>query len=165
MLNRSKVHFLSKFPESLEGPNSRGSFAAAPPGGFGITASDGVPVNLKGKELPNSPHWTFSVGAQYTMDLTSDWTATLRGDYYKQTDSFARIYNSTADKIKGWQNVNATLTFDNDPWNLSVELYVKNATDEEAINDFYLTDDSSGLFRNAFYGDPRTYGLAITKKF
>jgi outer membrane receptor protein involved in Fe transport len=128
-------------------------------------ASDGVPVNLKGKELPNSPHWTFSVGAQYTLDLTSDWTATLRGDYYKQTDSYARIYNSTADKIKGWQNVNATLTFDNDPWNLSVELYVKNATDEEAINDFYLTDDSSGLFRNAFYGDPRTYGLAITKKF
>jgi len=128
-------------------------------------ASDGVPVNLKGKELPNSPHWTFSFGAQYTMDLTSDWTATLRGDYYKQTDSFARIYNSPADKIKGWQNVNATLTFDNDPMKLSVELYVKNATDEEAINDFYLTDDSSGLFRNAFYGDPRTYGLSVTKKF
>ena len=48
---------------------------------------------------------------------------------------------------------------------LSVELYVKNATDEEAINDFYLTDNSSGLFRNAFYGDPRTYGLSVTKKF
>jgi outer membrane receptor protein involved in Fe transport len=132
---------------------------------LGIVTSDGVPVNLKGKELPNSPHWTFSVGGQYTMDLTSDWTATLRGDYYKQTDSFARIYNSTADKIKGWQNVNATLTFDNDPMQLSIELFVKNATDEEAINDFYLTDDSSGLFRNAFYGDPRTYGLAVTKKF
>ena len=128
-------------------------------------ASDGVPVNLKGKELPNSPHWTTSLGAQYTMELTSDWTATLRGDYYKQTDSFARIYNSPADKIKGWQNLNATLTIDNDPMKLSVELYVKNATDEEPINDFYLTDDSSGLFRNAFYGDPRTYGIAVTKKF
>jgi outer membrane receptor protein involved in Fe transport len=128
-------------------------------------ASDGVPVNLKGKELPNAPHWTFSLGAQYTLEMGSDWTATLRGDYYKQTDSYARIYNSRADKIKGWENVNATLTFDNDPMKLSLELYVKNATDEESINDFYLTDDSSGLFRNAFYGDPRTYGVAITKKF
>jgi outer membrane receptor protein involved in Fe transport len=132
---------------------------------YGLPFGEGVPINLKGHELPNSPRWTFSVGAQYTMDLMSDWTATLRGDYYRQTSSFARIYNSNADKIKGWQNLNATLTFDNDPMKLSVELYVKNATDEEAVNDFYLTDDSSGMFRNAFYGDPRTYGLAVTKKF
>jgi outer membrane receptor protein involved in Fe transport len=133
-------------------------------GSYGLF-SEGVPVNLNGKELPNSPHWTFSFGAQYTMDLMSDWTATLRGDYYKQTSTFSRIYNSNADRIKGWDNVNATLTFDNDPMKLSLELYVKNATNEKAINDTYLTDDSSGLYRNAFYGDPRTYGVSVTKKF
>ena len=43
--------------------------------------------------------------------------------------------------------------------------YVKNATDEEAITDFYLTDDSSGLFRNAFFTEPRTYGVSIQKRF
>jgi outer membrane receptor protein involved in Fe transport len=133
-------------------------------GSYGLF-SEGVPVNLSGKELPNSPHWTFQVGAQYTLELGTDWSATLRGDYYKQTKTFSRIYNSVADRIKDWDNVNATLTFDNDPMRLSIELYVKNATDEEAITDTYLTDDSSGLYRNAFFTEPRTYGIAITKKF
>ena len=40
---------------------------------------------------------------------------------------------------------------------------MKNATDEEAITDTYLTDDSSGLFRNAFYTEPRTFGVAVSK--
>ncbi|MCC6921156.1 MAG: OmpA family protein [Alphaproteobacteria bacterium] len=33
------------------------------------------------------------------------------------------------------------------------------------MTDTYLTDDSSGLFRNAFYTDPRTYGIGITYNF
>jgi outer membrane receptor protein involved in Fe transport len=48
---------------------------------------------------------------------------------------------------------------------LSLEAYVKNLMDEEVLTDTYLTDDSSGLFRNGFYGEPRTYGVAITKTF
>ncbi|HEX6860684.1 MAG TPA: TonB-dependent receptor [Caulobacteraceae bacterium] len=131
---------------------------------LGAIPSDGVAVDLNGKELPNAPKWTFSLGAQYTFEMGS-WTVTPRADYYKQTDTFARIYNSDADKIDGWQNLNATLTFDNDVWGVSVEAFVKNATDEEAITDFYLTDDSSGLFRNAFFTEPRTYGLALTKRW
>ncbi|MDQ0466999.1 outer membrane receptor protein involved in Fe transport [Caulobacter ginsengisoli] len=136
-----------------------GSFAA-----FGLNPTDGVAVSLKGKELPNSPPWTASFGAQYTWDF-GDWSTTLRGDYYKQADSFARIYNSDADKIKGWQNLNFTLTVANPGAGLIIDAFVKNATDEEAITDTYLTDDSSGLYRNAFYSEPRTYGVAISKRF
>ncbi len=36
---------------------------------------------------------------------------------------------------------------------------------EKAITDFYLTDDSSGLYRNAFYTEPRTYGVSVTKRW
>ena len=126
--------------------------------------SEGVPVDLTGKELPNAAHWTFSIGAQYTWELGA-WTVTPRADYYKQTETFSRIYNSAADRIDGWDNVNATLTIDNDDMGLSIEAFVKNATDEEAITDTYLTDDSSGLFRNAFFTEPRTYGVAVTKRF
>ena len=43
--------------------------------------------------------------------------------------------------------------------------YVKNATNEKSVTDFYLTDDSSGLFRNVFFIEPRTYGVAVTKRF
>lgn len=131
-------------------------------GAFG-PASDGVAVNLKGKELPNAPHFTVSLGAQYTLEMDNGWAAVARADYYHQTDSFARIYNSVPDKIQAWDNVNLTLSVANPDTGWSVEAFVKNATDEEAITDTYLTDDSSGLFRNAFYTEPRTFGIGVSK--
>jgi outer membrane receptor protein involved in Fe transport len=147
------------------GTNILGSGAiAAGTNAFGGLVSEGVPVGLKDRELPNSPHWTVSLGAQYTMAF-GDWEATLRGDYYKQTDTFARIYNSQADRIDGWENLNLTLTVENREMGVEVGAFVKNATDEEAVTDFYLTDDSSGLFRNAFYTEPRTYGVSIQKRW
>lgn len=125
---------------------------------------DGVEVSLKGKELPNAPHYTFSFGAQYTMPIGSDWTAVARADYYKQTETFSRIYNSAADRINGWDNVNLTMTVSNNSgW--ALEGFVKNATNEKAITDTFLADDSSGLFRNAFFTEPRTWGVAVSKKW
>ncbi|MBL9011395.1 MAG: TonB-dependent receptor, partial [Alphaproteobacteria bacterium] len=90
---------------------------------------------------------------------------TARVDYYKQTSTYSRIYNSIPDEIPGWENVNITLTLANADNGFTIDAYVKNATDEIALNDTYLTDDSSGLFRNGFYGDPRTYGLAVSYEF
>ncbi|MBI1200320.1 MAG: TonB-dependent receptor [Phenylobacterium sp.] len=147
------------------GTNIAGSGAlAAGTNAFGGLVSEGVPVNLSGNELPNSPHWTVSLGAQYTWIL-GDWDATLRGDYYHQSQTFARIYNSSADRIKSWDNVNLTLTVTNSDLGVELAGFVKNATNEKAITDFYLTDDSSGLYRNAFYTEPRTYGVSVTKRW
>jgi len=151
--------------EAGAGTNILGSGAiAAGTNAFGGLVSEGVPVDLKGNDLPNSPHWTISLGAQYTMNF-GDWDATLRGDYYHQTKTFARIYNSDADSIKSWDNVNLTLTVENKDLGIEVGGFIKNATNEKAITDFYLTDDSSGLFRNVFYTEPRTYGVSITKRW
>jgi outer membrane receptor protein involved in Fe transport len=132
-------------------------------GAFG-PASDGVAVDLSGNKLPNSPDWTFSFGAQYTWTM-GGWDATLRGDYYRQTDSYSRIYNSNADKLDGWENANATFTLANSGIGLTFEIYVKNIFDDIVLTDTYLTDDSSGLFRNGFYSEPRTYGISVTKTF
>lgn len=147
------------------GTNIGGTGAiAAGTNAFGGLVSEGVTVDLDGNSLPNAPHWTISLGAQYTWTF-GDWDATLRGDYYKQTKTYARIYNSTADRIKAWDNVNLTLTVENRDLGVELGGFVKNATNEKAITDFYLTDDSSGLYRNAFYTEPRTYGVSITKRW
>ena len=132
---------------------------------FGGLVSDGVEMNLKGNELPNSPHWTTSIGGQYTWDLPQGWNMVLRSDFYWQDKSYARIYNTAADRLDSWTNLNATLTIANPGNGWTFELYGKNLTNETVITDTYLTDDSSGLFRNAFYTDPRTYGVAVTKTF
>lgn len=146
------------------GTNIGGGAIAAGSNAFGGLVSEGVPVNLKGNDLPNSPHLTVSLGAQYTWHI-GDWDAVLRGDYYHQTSTYARIYNSDADKIKAWDNVNLTASVTQKDWGVTIGAYVKNLTNEKAITDFYLTDDSSGLYRNAFYTDPRTYGVSISKRF
>jgi len=135
------------------------------PYGIDIPFSDGVAKNLSGNQLPNSPKATLSVGAQYTFELPAGWGGTIRGDYYHQGQSYSRIYNSFADRIDSWENVNASLQISNPSNGIQLEAYVKNLLDDAPITDLYLTDDSSGLFRNGFLLEPRTFGFAIQKSF
>jgi outer membrane receptor protein involved in Fe transport len=125
----------------------------------------GVAANIKGNRLPNAPDWTLSLGAQYVWELPADWTATLRGDYYWQGGSYARIYNDPVDYLKAWDNLNATLTFTSLPLGLDVEFYVKNAFNSQPITDTAISDAAAGLLVNTFTLDPRTFGVAVTKRF
>jgi outer membrane receptor protein involved in Fe transport len=86
-------------------------------------------------------------------------------DYSYQGESYTRIYNREFDELPSFDNVNVNVRLVNDDLGLTLEGYVRNATDEEAITDAYLTDDSSGLFRNIFLTEPRTYGVAVSKRF
>lgn len=126
---------------------------------------EGTAANVSGNELPSSPHWTASVGAQYTVDMASGWSATLRGDYYRQTEQYARVYNTAYDKIEGWENANLTLKFEKSEWGLEIDAYVKNLLNDVPIIDAYTSDDSSGLFTNIITQEPRLYGVSITKKW
>ena len=108
---------------------------------------------------------TVSVGAQYVFQLPADWRATLRGDYYWQDDSFARIFNASNDRLQAYHVVNATLTFANLGMGVDLQLFAKNALNAQPITGTYLTDATSGLFQNVFTLDPRTYGAQLTKRF
>jgi outer membrane receptor protein involved in Fe transport len=132
--------------------------------GKGCTV-DGCATSLKGKQLPNAPEWTISIGAQYRWELADDWKVTLRGDYYWQDQSYARVYNAINDRLHSWDNVNATLNFEKSDWGLTAQLWVKNALNKQPLTDVYVTDPTSGLFQNTFTLDPRTYGLTLTKTF
>ena len=136
--------------------------------GFGITSNParfGIAKNVGGNKLPNSPDWTVSLGAQYTFELTNDWKATPRVDFYWQADSYARIYNAVNDLLQAYHNVNATLTFANAPMGVDVQFWIKNAFNAQPLTGVYLTNDGSGLFQNVFTLDPRTFGVQLTKKF
>jgi len=126
---------------------------------------EGTSANLAGNELPNSPHWTTSVGAQYTWDFSGGWSATLRGDYYRQSKQYARVYNTAYDQLKSWDNANITLKIEKPEWGLQIDAYVKNLGNDIPITDAYTTDDSSGLFTNLITLEPRLYGVSLTKSF
>jgi iron complex outermembrane recepter protein len=130
----------------------------APNGGRGFAA------DLGGNELPNAPHVTANIGAQYTWNL-SDWELTLRGDYYRQSSSYFRVYNTDYDRLKGWGSGNLTVSLENAAGDLSMQLYVKNIFDDAPIVDAFTNSDDTMLTTNVFTIDPRVVGLSLTKRY
>ena len=142
-----------------------------PPGYIGFNPAtapnngEGFSKDLGGNELPNAPPFTVSFGAQYTIPLTTDWAGTLRGDYYWQDYSWARVFNDNPyDRLRGYTNVNLTLIFTNqNGW--QVMLYDKNVFNETAITGDFLNSDDSGLTTNVFLTDPKLIGIRVTKNW
>lgn len=124
----------------------------------------GFSADLSGNELPNAPRMTGNIGAQYTFDR-QDWSVTVRGDYYRQSSSYFRIYNTDYDRLRGWGSANFTLTVENISSNVKVQAYVKNAFDDAPIVDAFTNSDDSMLTTNVFTLDPRIIGFNISKSF
>ena len=133
----------------------------------GFTPFDGDAKSLDGNSQPGAPESTFNVGVEYTWEPGSfgNWGLTGRVDYYRQSDSFSRVFNTERDVLPSWDNLNVNVSLFNDESGIRVDLFGKNISDEEVITGAYLTDDSSGLFTNIFLTEPRTYGIAITKEW
>src|SRR3546814_1282467 len=75
-----------------------------------LNGGAGLKTDLSGNELPNSPHWTVNVGAEYTIPFGTEWSATIRGDAYWQAKSWARVYNlNPYDRLRDWTNFNISL--------------------------------------------------------
>jgi iron complex outermembrane receptor protein len=126
---------------------------------------EGFDKDISGNQLPNAPHFTLSLGGQYSMPLSENWAGTLRADFYWQSQSFARIFNDRPyDKLRGYGTTNLALIFTNvDGW--EVLGYVKNVFDKTAITGAFLNSDDSALTTNVFVTDPRLFGLRVTKSF
>ena len=133
-------------------------------GTVNIHGGAGIAADLSGKELPNAPHWTVTLGAQYSMDIADGWRATIRGDGYWQSQSWARVYNAVNDKLHGWYNANLSLWVENED-GLKIEIYAKNILDKTPITDAFINSDDTALTTNVFVLDPRLIGLSIRKEF
>ena len=132
----------------------------APNGGKGFYA------DLGGNELPNAPHYTFNIGAQYSVFLEGgDWVLTFRGDYYRQGKSYARVFNTEYDRLKAWDNVNLAVNLARGEGDFALQLYVKNLFDKAPITGTFTNSDDTGLSTNVFTLDPRIVGLNATVKF
>jgi iron complex outermembrane recepter protein len=141
------------------------------PGGF--TTADaktggsltGVPVNLDGNQLANTPPYTISFGAQYTTPVGGGFNLVSRADFYWQAASWGRIFNDPADRIKSYSVMNALLTLNAPDNQWYVSLYGRNLLGGNQVTGQYLTSSSSGLWTGEFYGEPRNVGITIGARF
>ena len=127
---------------------------------------EGFYTDLSGNELPNAPHVTVSVNADYTVPLGGDWLTTIHGDYYYQGKSWARIFNRPDyDRIRPYSTFNAALLLHNEAAGWNIMAYVKNVFNKTAITGAFLLSDDTQLVTNMFLTEPRRYGLRVTKEF
>ena len=126
---------------------------------------DGIPVDLTGNQLPNSPKFKVSIGAQYTADLgSSGMNAVLRIDYALTGTTYSRIFNRSIDRMPSYDVVNAQLQLNGPSDRWFARLFVQNLFDNNAITGEFVSDASSGLFTNIFTLEPRRFGLAVGVK-
>ncbi|NJS14981.1 MAG: TonB-dependent receptor [Sphingopyxis sp.] len=160
------------------GINSPGAFgicsvlqAQSAPGGAGAlfggmtVENAGVPVNIKGNELPQAPNYKFSVGVQYTADIGTDMTLVPRFDLSYTGDSYGNIFNGRINAIEGYAQANAQIQLNGADNKWFARLFVQNIFDSQPVTGLYVTDQSSGLFSNVFTLDPRRYGISAGVKF
>jgi outer membrane receptor protein involved in Fe transport len=126
-----------------------------------VNLIDGVPVNLEGNQLQNSPEFKVSVGGQYNFDLSEKLSGFARIDYNFTGNFYARLYNAVADRVDAFAQMDAQVQINGPDNRYYLRLFIQNILDNNAITGQYVTDASSGLFTNIFTLDPRTYGLAI----
>jgi iron complex outermembrane recepter protein len=168
---------VTQLPYDTSGPPTQvkgGDFSSFPlqPGYIGfnpdqpdINGGTGFAKNVGGNELPNAPHFTTSLSAEYTMPVSEDWAATLHSDFYWQSQSFARVFNDRPyDKIRGYSTVNLALILTSaSGWQMMG--YLKNVFNTTAITGDFLNSDDSGLTTNVFLTDPRLFGVRVTKNW
>ena len=109
-----------------------------------------------------APDLKWRVGMAYQHPLLERIKALAGLDYSEQSESFAAVANTAAQRIPGRHSLDARLSIAalNDNW--SVTLYGKNLT--KAVNKVY---SQVGAFSDlwSFYAEPRSFQLTLRKTF
>ena len=145
-------------------PTLRGLFGV-PTGPLPFTVSTGIEQDLTGNELPQSPRFKFSAGAQYTINLGGGMTLVPRADFAWTGKYYARSFNKPIDRIEGYEVVNAQIQLNGRDEKWFARAFVTNLTKNDAITGLYVGDQSSGLYTNAFTLEPRVFGVGAGVKF
>jgi outer membrane receptor protein involved in Fe transport len=126
---------------------------------FGVPTAEGVPVDLVGQPLPESPEHTLHLAASYTWDVAGG-ALTARWDYFWQDDMYMTLFQRPVDRVKAWDQHNASLIYESGNGRWSARAWINNITD-----DVHITGGmrSWGTFFSV--SDPRQFGASFRFNF
>ncbi len=125
----------------------------------------GVPVNIRGNQLPQAPTVKWSAGAQYTFRFDNEMTLVPRVDVTYTGDSYGNIFNGNVNRIEGYAQANAQVQLNGPSSRWYARAFIQNIFDSNATTGLYVTDATSGNFTNIFTLEPRRYGVAVGFRF
>jgi iron complex outermembrane recepter protein len=122
-------------------------------------------LELNGEANPYSPNFQANLSISYALVLNDSNTLTPRVDYSYTGKQYASIFQNTDFYLLGARSLlGLYLSYDYRSW--QIQAFMHNVTNEvyiAGIGGATGTAGSSGA--DAFYGDPRTFGISIKTKF
>jgi iron complex outermembrane receptor protein len=125
----------------------------------------GAFFQISGNTLPNAPKRTLKLAAEYTIEAGPEWTVRPRVDFYSQTGFFSREFNVPADKVDGWEQLDASIRIAKEDQDWSLTFFVKNLLNQDSITFLETNSNLVGSFRSAFLLDPRVFGVNLRVGF
>ncbi|WP_041523206.1 TonB-dependent receptor [Gilvimarinus agarilyticus] len=121
----------------------------------------GDEYTLDGNELPSAPALTYNLVGRYYIPLGSAGELALQADYAWQDDHYLQIENDPYSKHDAYGIANAKVSWLSASERLTVEAFVKNATDEE----YFTYQNTLGSdWGYGVWGLPRTAGVKVSWK-
>jgi iron complex outermembrane receptor protein len=143
------------------------TFAGAYTDAYLTEDTDPIVGGLDGDALPFVPEWSLTLGADYEWSVFGDSTAYVGGQVAYTGDRTADFGNRDADgdirEADSYTTVDLRTGLLKDRW--SLELYGKNVTGEEGINDIIAPGSFPGGAVGIGVIRPRTIGLALGLRF
>lgn len=131
----------------------------------GSLSSLAGPVDVRGNALPYAPDRSLQFGIQYSHEVSSNWEMTWRAQTYWQDDFFARVYNTTTDRLDSWSQTDFNVSLQDFEGKWKIEAFVKNVEDEASLTGLTVESSLAGRFRLPAILDPRQYGIRIHYNF
>lgn len=128
------------------------------------TAS-GVPIDLRGYDLPNVPRWNVSAGANYTAPSIAGLVPNFGVQYVWRDRVYFTEFNTkdNSQKPVGTLNVTASLSPESGPWRIYA--YVHNLTDQTVTTGTTGYAGILGAVRAVSYAPPRQFGIGASLSF
>lgn len=119
--------------------------------------------SLSGNRLPLAPRLNLTASAQYAFTLGEGVTLTPRAEAtYNSRQYFDNNQDPFASQ-KSYTITNAFLSLENENAGLTIGAFVKNVFETHYLNESVPFSPMSIYFTK--HGDPRTFGLSVTKTF
>lgn len=120
--------------------------------------------SIVGRQLPRSPKHTFNIGMNYSRSLSDTLDFNLNANVSHESKKFVQVHNLAF--VGDNTLVNAGIGFSTDT--ISVTIWGRNLTDEDAVVSAQRFIDPNQSFQRAFIGNPRLpreFGATFRRNF
>ncbi|WAT18605.1 TonB-dependent receptor [Aurantiacibacter sp. MUD11] len=120
-------------------------------------------INLSGNRPRNTPEASFGLRATYDKDLSNGGNITASASYSYTGDQFYTEFNDPRMAADDYSIVDANLKYTFPNRDLSVNLWVRNLTDEFVVSGAFAVSTSRTI--TGTYLPPRQYGITVGYEF